>query len=230
MTDRSARHRTRPEHDAGPRHATGRIADVLAVHDRLGWRWIESETCKPQQGASSNPGNSRWLDRKTLPRMHGAPPSSRLRHWKMTGPPQVRLNIAWAPKDRWRWPRSTEGRPDDGDPPQSGTSLQGTGESVGGCRDRATALIENIWREKIRGCSYSGGSAAAVNLGSPESPLSADSDQLPLRRHDGPIDWSISRLYPKRGPSLHSEGSDTSRQAGGEACTGIFSFRQMARN
>ena len=51
-----------------------------------------------------------------------------------------------------------------------------------------TALIENIWREKIRGCSYSGGSAAAVNLGSPESPLSADSDQLPLRRHDGPID------------------------------------------
>ena len=59
MTDRSARHRTRPEHDAGPRHATGRIADVLAVHDRLGWRWIESETCKPQQGASSNPGNCR---------------------------------------------------------------------------------------------------------------------------------------------------------------------------
>jgi hypothetical protein len=47
MTDRSARHRTRPEHDAGPRHATGRIADILAVHDRLGWRWIESETCKP---------------------------------------------------------------------------------------------------------------------------------------------------------------------------------------
>ena len=41
MPDRSARHRTRPEHDAGPRHATGRIADVLAVHDRLGWRWIE---------------------------------------------------------------------------------------------------------------------------------------------------------------------------------------------
>ena len=32
MTDRSARHRTRPEHDAGPRHATGRILNVLAVH------------------------------------------------------------------------------------------------------------------------------------------------------------------------------------------------------
>ena len=59
VTDRSARYRTRPEHDAGPRHATGRIADVLAVHDRLGWRWIESDTCKPQQGASSNPGNCR---------------------------------------------------------------------------------------------------------------------------------------------------------------------------
>jgi hypothetical protein len=25
------------------------------------------------------------------------------------------------------------------------------------CRDRATALIEDIWREKIRGCSYTGG-------------------------------------------------------------------------
>ena len=59
MTDRSARHRTRPEYDAGPSHATGRIADVLAVHDRLGWRWAESETCKPQQGASSNPGHCR---------------------------------------------------------------------------------------------------------------------------------------------------------------------------
>jgi len=59
MTDRSACHRTRPEHDACPGNATGRIFNVLAVHDRLGWRWIESETCKPQQGASSNPGNCR---------------------------------------------------------------------------------------------------------------------------------------------------------------------------
>ena len=32
MTDRSARHRTRPEHDAGPRHATGRILNVLAIN------------------------------------------------------------------------------------------------------------------------------------------------------------------------------------------------------
>ena len=55
MTDRSPRHRTGPEHDAGPRHATGRIADVLAVHDRLGWRWIESETCKPQQALAAIP-------------------------------------------------------------------------------------------------------------------------------------------------------------------------------
>ena len=59
MTDRSARHRTRPEHDACPGNAAGRIFNVLAVHDRLGWRWIESETCKPQQDASSNPGNCR---------------------------------------------------------------------------------------------------------------------------------------------------------------------------
>jgi hypothetical protein len=35
---------------------------------------------------------------------------------------------------------------------------------------------------------------------------------------------------PKPGPSLHSEGSDTPRQSGGEACTGIFSFRQMGRS
>ena len=28
------------------------------------------------------------------------------------------------------------------------------------CRDRATAPIEDIWCEKIRGCSYSGGGAS----------------------------------------------------------------------
>jgi len=59
MTDRSARHRTRPEHDACPGNATYWIFNVLTVHDRLGWRWIESETCKPQQNASRNPGNCR---------------------------------------------------------------------------------------------------------------------------------------------------------------------------
>jgi hypothetical protein len=59
MTDRSARHRTRPQHDACAGNAAGRIFNVLTVHDRLGWRWIESETCKPQQGAGSNPGNCR---------------------------------------------------------------------------------------------------------------------------------------------------------------------------
>jgi hypothetical protein len=59
MTDCSARHRTRPEHDACPGNTTDGIFNVLAVHDRLGWRWIESETGKPQQDASSNPGNCR---------------------------------------------------------------------------------------------------------------------------------------------------------------------------
>jgi hypothetical protein len=59
MADRSARHRTRPEHDACLGYATYRIFNVLAVHDRFGWCWIESETRKPQQGARSNPGNSR---------------------------------------------------------------------------------------------------------------------------------------------------------------------------
>jgi hypothetical protein len=56
MTDRSARHWTRAEHDACPGNAMGGITDVFAIHDRLGWLWIESETCKPQQDASSNPG------------------------------------------------------------------------------------------------------------------------------------------------------------------------------
>jgi hypothetical protein len=59
MADRSARHRTRPEHDACPGNATLRIFNVLAIHDRLGWRWVESETCKSQQGAGSNAGNCR---------------------------------------------------------------------------------------------------------------------------------------------------------------------------
>jgi len=59
MTDRSTRHRSRPEHDACPSNATHRIFNVLAIDDRLGWGWIERETCKPQQGASSNPGKCR---------------------------------------------------------------------------------------------------------------------------------------------------------------------------
>ena len=40
MTDRSACHRTRPEHDACPGNAAPGIANVGAVHDRVGWRWI----------------------------------------------------------------------------------------------------------------------------------------------------------------------------------------------
>jgi len=59
MTHRSARHRTRPQHDACSGNAAPGIANVRAVHDRLGWRWIESDTCKAQQRASSNPGNCR---------------------------------------------------------------------------------------------------------------------------------------------------------------------------
>jgi len=48
MTDGSARHRTRPEHDAGPGNATHGIFNVLAIYDRLGGRWIERETYKPK--------------------------------------------------------------------------------------------------------------------------------------------------------------------------------------
>ena len=59
MTHRSACHRTRPKHDACARNAACRIFSVLAVHDRTGWRWIESETCKPQQCARSDPRSCR---------------------------------------------------------------------------------------------------------------------------------------------------------------------------
>ena len=37
VPDRSACHRTRPEHDAGPGNATHRILNILAVHDCPGW-------------------------------------------------------------------------------------------------------------------------------------------------------------------------------------------------
>src|SRR3954468_9445948 len=76
MTDRSARHRTRPEHNACAGNASLRIFDVLAVHDRLGRRWIECETCKSQQDTGSNAGHRRGLDRKML--LGGIP--SRLRN------------------------------------------------------------------------------------------------------------------------------------------------------
>ena len=55
MTDRSARHRTRPEHDAGPRHATGRIFNVLAVNHGPSRCWIESETRKPNRALAAIP-------------------------------------------------------------------------------------------------------------------------------------------------------------------------------
>ena len=59
MTNRSARHGTRPEHDACPGNAPPGITLVRAVHDRVGWRRTEGDTCKPQEGANSNTGNSR---------------------------------------------------------------------------------------------------------------------------------------------------------------------------
>ena len=70
VTDRSTRHRSRPEHDARAGNAPPGITLVCAVHDRFGWRWIEGDTCKPQHDASSDPGNSRRFDRKALPRLH----------------------------------------------------------------------------------------------------------------------------------------------------------------
>jgi hypothetical protein len=52
---------------------------------------------------------------------------------------------------------------------------QGTVRREGGCRDRATAPIEDIQREKIRGCSHR--EPARLT----QCPLCADSDELPQR-------------------------------------------------
>ena len=59
VTDRSARHRARPEYDARPGNTTSWILSVLTVDHCTGGRWIERETGKAQEGASSNPANSR---------------------------------------------------------------------------------------------------------------------------------------------------------------------------
>jgi hypothetical protein len=64
VPDCSARHRTRPEHDASLGNATGRIINVLAVHDCCpGWCWTESDDGQPQQNAGRNPCNGHRPDR-----------------------------------------------------------------------------------------------------------------------------------------------------------------------
>ena len=55
--------------------------------------------------------------------------------------------------ERWRGPS------EDGGPYAIGR--QGPLEGVRNCRDRATALTEDMWCEKIRGCSYRGGNTSA---------------------------------------------------------------------
>jgi len=40
---------------------------------------------------------------------------------------------------------------------------QGPSEGMEPCRDRAIALIEDIWCEKIRDCSYRGGNTVLIN-------------------------------------------------------------------
>lgn len=57
VPDCRARHRTRPQHDAGPSDATLRIINVLAVHDCASWWCTESDGCKSQQNADRNPCN-----------------------------------------------------------------------------------------------------------------------------------------------------------------------------
>ena len=55
MTDRSARHRTRPEHDAGPRHATVRILNVLAVNYGPSRCWTEMTPANPNMRLAAIP-------------------------------------------------------------------------------------------------------------------------------------------------------------------------------
>ena len=66
MTNRSARHRTRPQHDTCPGNAARWICGVLAIHDRIGWLGIESKTCKPQQGTGCNPGKRCGFDSRNV--------------------------------------------------------------------------------------------------------------------------------------------------------------------
>ena len=63
-------------------------------------------------------------------------------------------------------------------------ALQG-GRFYGSCGrenwsgERATALIEDIWCEKIRGCSYGGGNTSACTPNEPPSQVVIRSDVLP---------------------------------------------------
>src|SRR5690242_13152099 len=74
MTDRSARHRTRPEHDTSPCDAACRIANIRAVDHRLSRCRAERDTCQPPQSAGGDPRNCHSLIRKVLPWMHDPPP------------------------------------------------------------------------------------------------------------------------------------------------------------
>jgi hypothetical protein len=94
MTDRSVRHRTRPEHDAGPRHAIGGIADVLAVHDGLGWRRAGSETGKPNRALAAIPATVADLIERRFVGFIADLPLASCGTEKRREPPRVRLNIA----------------------------------------------------------------------------------------------------------------------------------------
>jgi hypothetical protein len=56
---------------------------------------------------------------------------------------------------------------------------QGTVKLFGGCGERITALIEDIWCEKIRGCSYRGTNTSACPPNEPPSQVVIRSDVLP---------------------------------------------------
>ena len=55
--------------------------------------------------------------------------------------------------ERWRGPSKDGG-------PIVAIGRTGPSEGVRNCRDRVTAPIEDIWREKIRRCSYRGGNTS----------------------------------------------------------------------
>jgi hypothetical protein len=81
---------------------------------------------------------------------------------------------------------SEEWRPSEGMARTLHVRSQGTVKRVGGCWRRATALIEDIWYEKIRGCSYRG-------CGAPRS-MSTLPSELPRLEPISKLRLGVDRL------------------------------------
>jgi hypothetical protein len=91
-------------------------------------------------------------------------------------------------------PRGTAGPSKDGGPSVSGPQGPAERERMGGVR--ATARIEDIWREKIRGCSYRGGDTSTPERFA--SKWAPGSDLRPLDSRARPrYFWGTEAAPPK---------------------------------